>query len=101
MVGGTGGDRIIAGKGDDTVFATDGDRDVFVFVRNEAGGSALVQNIYDARDVRIDLVNYGCRAEDYALRGQTSVGYAVTVHLTDGTEITFENITQLIGKNFI
>lgn len=101
MTGGTGADQFIAGAGRDTIFATDGDRDLFTFIRGQAGGSVLVQNIYDASDVRIDLVNYSCGEEAYALSHQTKTGSSVTVNLSDGTRVTFENITGLSSKNFI
>jgi Ca2+-binding RTX toxin-like protein len=101
MEGGTGRDNFIAGAGNDTIFATDGERDTFTFIRNEAGGSALIQNIYSADNVRIDLVNYGCYEVRHALASQTTSGSSVTFSLTDGTEVTFENITSLSSRNFI
>ncbi len=101
MTGGTGKDLFIAGAGKDTIFATDGDRDVFTFIRGQAGGTALVQNVYNSNDVRIDLVNYGCAEEAYALASQRTNGGAVTFSLTDGTKVTFENITRLTSQNFI
>ncbi len=101
IIGGTGRDVIIAGDGSDTIFATDGARDVFALIQGEAGGTLLVQNIYDARDVRIDLIDYGRGEEAYALSHQTTDGSSVTVSLTDGTTITFENITHLTGRNFV
>lgn len=101
IIGGSGRDLIIAGAGADTVFATGGARDVFALIQGAAGGSLLVQNIFDARDVRIDLINYGRGEEAYALSNQTTNGSSVTVSLTDGTTITFENITHLTGRNFV
>lgn len=101
MTGGTGEDLFIAGAGRDTIFATDGDRDLFTFIHGQAGGTALVRNIHDSSDVRIDLVNYGRAEEAYALSHQTTNGASVTFSLTDGTQVTFENITRLTSQNFI
>lgn len=101
ITGGTGKDLIISGAGADTVFATDGARDTFAFVRDEAGGTALIQNVYDARDVRIDLIDYGKCEEKYALESQTTDGGSVSFSLSDGTRVTFDNITHLTDKNFI
>ena len=101
ITGGTGRDLIVSGAGNDTVFATDGDRDTFAFIRNEAGGQTLIQNIYDTRDVRIDLIDYGRCEVSQALNSQTTDGSSVSFSLSDGTQITFENITHLTSKNFI
>ena len=100
VVGGTGRDLFVGGGGVDTVFATDGGRDMFRFINGQAGGVTLVQNIYEESDVRIDLVDYGCGAARSALDHQTTDGSSVSISLSDGTRITFENITYLTDRNF-
>lgn len=101
IVGGTGKDLFIGGCGSDTVFATDGGRDTFQFIRGMAGGQELVQNVYDSNSVKIMLTNYCGNEKQSALNSQTTDGSSVSFTLSDGTRVTFENITHLSAKNFI
>jgi hypothetical protein len=36
-----------------------------------------------------------------AIAGPTTDGRSVSISLSDGTQVTFENITSLSGRNFI
>ncbi len=100
LVGGTGADTFVSGSGHDTVFATNPGAALFEFIKGEAGGTELVQNVFAAPDVHIHLSGYGVGEAAQALAGQHAVGGAVTISLTDGTKVTFQNISHLNSSNF-
>jgi Ca2+-binding RTX toxin-like protein len=99
LVGGSGADTFVGGSGSDTVFASSASKDVFEFVKGQAGGSELVQNVFDSASVHIKLSGYSSTEAANALAGQTTNGSSVTLSLSDGTKITFDNITHLNSTN--
>jgi Ca2+-binding RTX toxin-like protein len=100
LVGGTGADTFVGGAGHDTVFAANPGQSLFEFIKGQAGGTELVQNAYSAADIHIHLSGYGANEANHAVATQTTHGGAVTISLSDGTKVTFENITHLSSSNF-
>ena len=76
-------------------------RDTFEFIKGQAGGTELIKGLFDAADVRIDLDGYSSKEVKAAIAGQTTSGGSVTLSLSDGTKVTFENIAALTSKNFV
>jgi Ca2+-binding RTX toxin-like protein len=100
LIGGTGADTFVGGSGFATVMAGSGSQ-VFEFINHEAGGTELVQGIFDPSSIKIDLVGYGHSEVSHALASQTVTNGSVTIGLTDGTKVTFENVTSLSKSNFV
>lgn len=130
LIGGSGNDTFYGGAGHATIQAGGGS-DVFAFVRQAAqaeaedhrhaprfgddghgrghgegdggghGGSTLVTGITDPASIKISLQGYGPNEEAYALNHQTVVNGSVTMSLSDGTRVTFQDITTLKPSNFI
>jgi Ca2+-binding RTX toxin-like protein len=100
LIAGTGADTFIAGTGADTVSAGPG-KDVYAFIKGHAGGAELVQGIIDPTAIRINLQGYGTTAVADALASQQVTAGSLTIGLSDGTKITFQNVTALHQSNFI
>jgi Ca2+-binding RTX toxin-like protein len=100
LVGGLGSDTFVGGSGHATVQAGFGGG-VFAFINHAAGGTELVQGIFDPASIRIDLDGYGHDAVEQALKSQTVQNGSVTIGLTDGTKITFQDVTSLSRSNFV
>ncbi len=100
LVGGSGADTFVGGSGSATVTAGFG-KQVFEFINHQAGGHELVQGIFDPGAIKIDLSGYGTGAVDKALAHQTVTNGSVTIGLTDGTKVTFQDVTSLARSNFI
>ena len=64
----------------------------------------LLHVVWEVTDVwfhtMILLAHFGLSVDD-VLASQTQLAAVVTVTLSDGTQITFENITHLTSKNFV
>jgi Ca2+-binding RTX toxin-like protein len=99
LIGGTGSDTFIGGSGQTTVQAGLG-KNVFQFINHAAGGTELVQGIFDPASIKIDLEGYGHNEIDQALASQTVTGGSVTIGLADGTKVTFQDVTKLDRSNF-
>ena len=99
LIGGTGADTFVGGSGQSTVTAGTGS-DVFAFINHQAGGTELVQGIFDPASIKIDLEGYGAGAISKALASQTVQGGSVTIGLSDGTKVTFQDISGLTRSNF-
>ena len=100
LIGGTGADTFVGGSGAATVLAGSGS-DVFAFINHQAGGTEVVQGILDPAAIKIDLVGYGAGAINAALKGQSVQNGSVTIHLSDGSKITFQDVTSLTRSNFV
>lgn len=107
--GGSGTDQIfgngvdntfVAGSGAATVSAIASATNVFEFINSTAGGTSLVEDLTNASQVNIKLIDYGNNEAKNAVAGQTTNGSSVTISLSDNTKITFQNITQLTLNNF-
>ena len=59
-----------------------------------------VEGIGSTLQVHIGLSGYGPDEAANAVAGQTTNGSSVTISLSDGTKVTFENITHLTSSNF-
>lgn len=99
LIGGGGSDTFVGGSGAATVQAGFG-KQVFEFINQAAGGSEVVQGIFDPSSIKIDLVGYGATGVADALASQTTSNGSVTIGLTDGTKITFDDVTSLTRSNF-
>jgi Ca2+-binding RTX toxin-like protein len=101
MIGGAGSDTFAAGTGNSTVQVGFSDVNTFSFVSGSAGGEELVQDIIDPTSIKISLQNYGAGEEAFALGSQAIKNGSLTMQLSDGTRITFEDVNQkLTGSNF-
>ena len=100
LVGGAGSDTFVGGSGNATVSSGFGGQ-VFEFINHAAGGTELVQNIFDPASIKIDLKGYGPGAINEALASQTVSHGSVTIGLSDGTKVTFQDVTSLNRSNFI
>lgn len=100
LITGGGADTVIGGSGHTTVTAGSGTQ-VFEFMNHQAGGNELIQGLLDPTAIQIDLLGYGAGAIDAALASQTVKHGSVTIGLTDGTKVTFQDITSLSRSNFI
>jgi Ca2+-binding RTX toxin-like protein len=99
LIGGMGNDTFVGGAGNSTVTAGAG-RSVFTFINHEAGGTEVVQGLFQQDQVRIELQGYSADAVSYALLSQTVTNGAVTISLPDGTRVTFDDISRLTQANF-
>jgi Ca2+-binding RTX toxin-like protein len=99
LIGGAGADTFVGGAGQATVQAGFG-KQVFDFINHQAGGTELVQGIFDPASIAIKLDGYGADAINQALATQTVKNGSVTISLTDGTKITFQDVTSLSKSNF-
>lgn len=101
LIGGTGKDTFRAGSGQETIQAGYG-KNLFEFVKQagESDSKTLVTGIFDPKDIKIDLDGYGPHEVAYALSHQTAHNGSVTVSLTDGTKVTFQDVTSLKASNF-
>jgi Ca2+-binding RTX toxin-like protein len=99
LEGGSGADTFVAGSGSATISAGSSS-DVFEFIKGQAGGQELVQGYLDASSIKIHLQGYAPEQVANALASQTVSNGSVTISLSDGTTVTFQNITALHGSNF-
>jgi Ca2+-binding RTX toxin-like protein len=101
LQGGSGSDTFVGGSGRATVTAGSGGQ-LFDFINHSAGGTELVQGIFDPTSIKIGLDGYGGGEVSEALSNQKVVNGSLTVGLSDGTKITFQDVTSLINKsNFV
>ena len=75
--------------------------DVYAFMKGQAGGSELVTGIFDPSGIKIALVGYGPHEVDHALSSATVNHGSITIGLTDGTKVTFQDVTSLSKSNFV
>ena len=100
LIGGGGADTYVGGSGHATVTAGYG-KQVFEFINHQAGGTELVQGIFNPASIKIDIDGYGTGAVDEALAQQTVKNGAVTIGLRDGTKITYQDVASLDRSNFV
>ncbi len=98
LIGGGGSDTFFGGAGQATVAAGFGSQ-VFEFINHAAGGRELVQGIFDPSTIRIELEGYGGGAIDRALASQTVTNGSLTIGLTDGTAITFQDVDSPLDRS--
>jgi Ca2+-binding RTX toxin-like protein len=102
ITGSFGQSTFVLGTGSATItaFPSSSFKDVFDAIKGQAGGTDLVQGLTNASQLDIQLTGYQSNEASKALAGQTTNGSSVTITLTDGTKITFDNITHLTSSNF-
>jgi Ca2+-binding RTX toxin-like protein len=93
-----GSDTFVGGSGAATVQAGFGSN-VFEFMKGQ-GGTELVTGIIDPSSIQIALVGYASNEVTKALASQTVSHGSVSISLTDGTKITFQDVTSLTKSNF-
>jgi Ca2+-binding RTX toxin-like protein len=94
-----GSDTFVGGSGSATVNAGFGNN-VFEFMKGHAGGTELVTGILSSTAIQIDLEGYGANEANKALANATVKHGSITIGLTDGTKITFQDVTSLSKSNF-
>jgi Ca2+-binding RTX toxin-like protein len=99
ITGGLGANTFVAGTGQETINAA-GSSNLFQLIKGAGGGSTLVTNFTDASQVHIMLSGFAPGEASNAVATQTSTPSSVTATLSDGTSITFANITHLSAGNF-
>lgn len=100
LIGGGGSDTYVGGSGHSTVLAGY-ETSTFEFIKHQAGGPMLVTDIVDPTAIKIDLDGYGAGAANAALATQKVHNGSVTINLSDGTKVTFEDISSLNKSNFV
>jgi Ca2+-binding RTX toxin-like protein len=100
LIAGIGADTFVGGAGQATVQAGFG-ADVYAFMKGQAGGSELVTGIFNPSSIHIALVGYGAGEADHALSNATVKHGSITIGLTDGTKVTFQDVTSLSKSNFV
>jgi Ca2+-binding RTX toxin-like protein len=92
--GGLGNDLFIAGRGGTDIFTSGGGDDVFSFLNGSAGAD-------------VDIVGFVTGQDSIALHGYGDQVPAITVafgdsilHLSDGTQIVVEGVTNLTAASF-
>ncbi len=93
-------DTIVAGSGAATIVASPAANNLFEFISGLGGGSELVTGLSSPTQVDIHLSGYGGSEEANALFTQINAGGATTLNLSDGTSVTFQNVSTLTAGNF-
>lgn len=96
VVGGFGNDTLVAGSGFDTLTSA-GHQEVFEFVRG-AAAKAIITDFIDGDKVK--LIGYGRDEVQNALSHERVSDGATTIRLSDNTQITFANVTNLTKWDF-
>ena len=109
LTAGSGHDLLISGTGADTFIGGSGQATINRRVRqrrlrlHQSPGRRhrTIQGIFDPTSIKIDLQGYGSGAIGQALASQTVQQGSVTIGLSDGTKITFQDVTSLNQSNFV
>ena len=95
---GGGPTQLLTSTGNATIVAGTG-TELFAFTAGNHPG-VLIQNFVGGHDF-ISLVGFGAGAVATALGAATVVSGSEHLVLSDGTQITFQNVTGLTGANFL
>jgi Ca2+-binding RTX toxin-like protein len=94
-------DTFVAGSGAATVVASPNAANLFEFINvGSGGGSEIVNGLSLSSQVSIHLSGYGGSEEATALAAQTHPGAGTMLSLSDGTTVTFQNVSTLTSSNF-
>jgi Ca2+-binding RTX toxin-like protein len=93
-------DTIVAGVGAASVVASPVANNVFQFISGMGGGSELVMGLNSPSQVHIHLSGYGGGEQGNALATQINSGESSTLNLSDGTSVTFHNVSTITAGNF-
>jgi Ca2+-binding RTX toxin-like protein len=101
LIAGSGADTLVAGSGPGSATMTGGSgSDTFVFFKQAAGGAKDVVNNFTPND-SVFIEGYAAGSAAALLQAATVGAGGVTLTLSDGTSVTFSNLTspsQLSGK---
>lgn len=101
LIAGSGNDTLVAGQGPGSATMTGGSgSDTFVFFKQAAGGAHDVVSNFTASD-SVFIEGYGAGSAAALLQAATVGAGGVTLTLSDGTSVTFSNLTStapLSGK---
>jgi Ca2+-binding RTX toxin-like protein len=93
-------DTFVGSAGATTVVASPSAANLFEFIHDQAGGTEYVQGFTSIGQVDLHLSGYGSN-DLGSVASQNNTGGNLNVTLTDGTQITFQNITSpLTNSNF-
>jgi len=99
MLGGTGNDTMVAGVGPGSATMTGGGgTDVFVFFKQASKGTDVITDFNSNDSVFVE--GYATTGSASALQNAATVGASgVTLTLSDGTSVTFSNLTNAASLN--
>jgi hypothetical protein len=95
----SGADTFYGSSGTTQMYAGLG-HDTFVFTDGQGGGKSTIQGFSHGKDL-VDLQGYGKDAVADALKSQHVSGGSDTITLSDGTKVTFANVTSLTASDFV
>jgi Ca2+-binding RTX toxin-like protein len=100
MIGGSGNDTMVAGAGAGSTTMTGGaGNNAFVFFKQATGGASDVISDFNSND-SVDIEKYASTGSASALQNAATVGSGgVTLTLSDGTSVTFSNLTNAAALN--
>ena len=99
MVGGSGSDTLVAGSAPGSEIMTGGGgADAFVFFKQVAGGASDIITDFNANDA-VYIEGYGPGSASALQAASTVTAAGLTLTLSDGTTITFSNLTDRSALN--
>lgn len=101
FIGGTGADTLVAGVGDATMTGGSGDSNFFAFRDGIAGGKYVITDFNSAAGNKIVTMFYDENEISNAVNGQTHSNGNTTITLSDHSQITFTNVDQIKGSDFV
>jgi hypothetical protein len=97
---GGGSDTFVASQGTTAVLVTPLDSNLFEFILGSAGGTMTEYGLTSIEQLDIHLSGYASNSLG-SVASQNNSGGNLNITLTDGTQITFENLTHpLTNANF-
>jgi Ca2+-binding RTX toxin-like protein len=97
---GGGSDTFVASQGTTAVLVTPLDSNLFEFIHGSAGGTLTAYGLTSIEQLDIHLSGYASNSLG-GVASQNNSGGNLNITLTDGTQITFQNLSQpLTNSNF-
>jgi Ca2+-binding RTX toxin-like protein len=98
LIGGSGSDTLIGAQGGSRRMTGGGGDDAFVFFKRAIGGAADIIADFSAHDA-VYIEGYGSGSAAELQRAATVGPGGLTLTLSDGTTITFSNLTDRSALN--